>query len=361
MRNKLRFENTAFWIGFLLVLLVLLNVIAFIIYKQANPATDIWVQLWNYLESTIFKIIAASLILPLILFVLESRFKILDTVNQNRVMRERKQEEELSEKRWECIEETSKILNRVWNLIHEVVYFKEDADKGKTIEDLLIKLRNQTTTTEDVFNMWSHRFPNLPAKYSMAFSTFYNTELNSAETVAWCIRQGNNEKEIDKLQDSLKRIAESINYLTHHSLIDVLKYSMELLELKEAKASSNKQKNIKKKINKYMKSLNNLDIAIRHEHYKNNRLFSLVDTDDVEDYRKAYQKLVDWLRKNPDKDPASAEEYKEEYDNLRKLFYKIPHEQAGPNFSREFVMYLANWLSLEYQRVRLLRWRIRGQ
>lgn len=37
MRNKLGFDSTAFWISFLLVLLVVLNVIAFIVYKAASP------------------------------------------------------------------------------------------------------------------------------------------------------------------------------------------------------------------------------------------------------------------------------------------------------------------------------------
>lgn len=93
MRNKLRFDNTAFWIGLLLVLLVVLNVIAFIIYKGANPGEGLWVQLWNYLESATFKVVTASLVLPIILFVLESRFKIVETVKQNRLMRERKDAE----------------------------------------------------------------------------------------------------------------------------------------------------------------------------------------------------------------------------------------------------------------------------
>ena len=368
MRNKLRFNSTAFWIALLLVLLVVLNVIAFIIYKGANPGENLWVQLWNYLESATFKVITASLVLPIILFVLESRFKIVETVKQNRLIRERKEEEERiirerkekeerKEKRWECIEQTSKIWNQLWDLTSEVIYFKKDKDKGTAIEDLLIRLRNFTTSAEDIINMWSHRFPNLPPKYAESFLVFFNTELNSAETVAWCIRHSNNAEEISKMQDSLRRIVESINYLVHHNFIDVLKYSMELLELREAKASSDKQQDMISLIDKRAEYLKDWANAIENEEYRKNKPFSFIDTADVKAFRKAYRQLTDWLLINPEKDPASAEEYKKEYDNLRHLFDKIPHEQVGPYFSREYVMYLANWLGFECQRARLLDWR----
>ena len=360
MRDKLRFNGTAICIGFLLVLLVVLNVIAFFIYKEANPAANLWAQIWSYLESATFKVITASLVLPIILFVLESRFKLVETVKQNRLMRERKQEEERSEKRWECIEQTQKVWNQLWDLISEVIYFKKDKDKGTAIEDLLIRLRNFTTSAEDVINTWSHRFPNLPDKYAESFLMFFNTELNSANAVAECIRHSNNAEEIRKMQDSLKWIVESINYLVHHSFIDVLKYSMELLELREAQASSDKQQDMISLIEERAKSLKDWANAIENEEIRHNKLFSFIDTDDVKDFRDAHRKLRDWLLKNPGKDPASAPEYKGEYDKFRHLFDKIPHEQVGPYFSREYVMYLANWLSFECQRARLLSW-IRGQ
>ena len=357
MRNKLGFGGTAFWISFLLVLLVVLNVIAFIIYKEASLGENLWVQLWNYLESATFKVLAASLVLPIILFVLESRFKIIESVKQNRLMRERKEEEERREKRWECIVQTSKIWDQLWDLISEVVYFKKDTNKGTEIEDLLIRLRNFTTSAEDVVNMWSHRFPNLPAKYAGSFLVFFNTELNSATTVAWCIRHSNNAEEIRKMQDSLERIGESINYLAHHNFIDVLKYSMELLKLREAQASSDKQQDMISIIEGRAESLKAWSNAIGSERYKKNKLFSFIDTDDVKAYREAYQKFIDWLLINREKDPAYAEECREEYDNLRRLFYEIPHEQVGPYFSKEYVLYLANWLGFECQRSRLLDWR----
>jgi hypothetical protein len=356
VKNRPWFNNTAIWIGLLSVLLVGFNFIAFLIHKGANPGEILSVQLWNYLESATFKVITISLVLPIIMFVLEKRFKIVETVRQNQHLKELKEEEERKEKRWECIEQTSKIWNQLWDLTSEIIYFKKDADTGTAIKDLLIRLRNFTTSTEEVINMWSHRFPNLPAKYEESFLVFFNTELNSAETVAWCIHHGDNAEEVRKMQDSLKRIVESINYLVHHNLIDVLKYSMELLELKEANAPEDEQQDMISLIDERAANLKDWANAIETEEYRHNKLFSFVDTADVEAFRDAYRKFTDWLLINPDKTPVDAEEY----DNLKRLFYKIPHEQAGPYFSREFVIYLANWLGFECRRAKLMNW-VKGQ
>lgn len=351
MKNRPGLNNTAIWIGLLLVLLIVLNVIAFSVYRGANPGENLWVQLWNYLESAIFKVITVSLILPLILFALESRFKIAETVRQNRFIRERKEKEERKEKRWECIEQTSKVWNQLWDLASEVAYFKKDADKGTTIEDLIIRLRNLTTLAEDVTNMWSHRFPDLPAKYYESFLIFFDAESNSAETVAWCIRCGSDAEEILKMQDSLKRIVESINYLTHHRFIDVLKHSTQSLELREANESSDKQEETESKINEHIEYLKAWAKAIQTGERGHNTPFSFADTADAKALREAYRELREWTLKNPGKNPT--DNYTK-YDNFKHLFYKIPHEQAGPCYSKDFVLYLANWISLEYERAKLM-------
>ena len=88
MRNKLlRFGNVGFWISFLIILLVVLNLIMFNIYQQAHISENLSVQLWKYFESATFKVVAASLILPILLFLLESRFKIAETMKKDRLDR----------------------------------------------------------------------------------------------------------------------------------------------------------------------------------------------------------------------------------------------------------------------------------
>ena len=356
MKKWLRFGSTGFWIGLFVVTLFVFNLIAFLVFTHASAEENLWNQIWLYLESGIFKVITVSLFLPIILFFLENHFKIVDTIRQNRIIQKRKREEELKEKRWECIEQTTKTWNQLWDLISDVVYFKKDNKQGTTIENLMIRLRNLTTSAEDVTNIWSHRFSDIPYDYYYSFLVFFDTESYSAETVAWCIRQGNNVKkeEIYKLQDALKRISESINYLVHHNLINVLKDSMQLEALTEDNVLGDKQEEINElmeKITGGVEDLKDLAKKIQDEEIKQNKYFSFADTDDVKALRDAYHKLRKWTLENPGKDPEK--EYKR-YNNFRRLVYKAPHEKAGPCYSKEFVIYLANWAYLEYERTSLI-------
>ena len=146
----------------LLVLLVMLNFIIFtIIYQRANPSENLWVQLWNYFESDTFRVVTASLVLPIVLFVLESRFKIVETIEKNRLDRERKEEAELRERGLECLELTSQMWNQLFSFTSEVRHYKKDANEGTSIENILQRLENFSSWGEEIVLMWSFRFPNL--------------------------------------------------------------------------------------------------------------------------------------------------------------------------------------------------------
>jgi uncharacterized membrane protein len=340
MNNKPGF-NTAAILIVLIVLLVVLNIIGFIIYKGGHPDEDITLQRWNYLESSIFKIITVSLIFPIILFVLERRFKIAETVKLKR-------QEERSEKRWECIEQTIENWNQLWDLISEVIYFRKDnkKDKGIEIEDLLIRLRNFVYSAWGIVNMWTNRFPELPDEYYNSLAIFLDTEINSAQTVAWYIGHSNNAEGILEMQNSLERVVESINYLTYHDFVNVLKQSKQLLELRESNVSSREQEEIDSNIKRSVAYLKDWADAIQTEEDKQNTPYSFANTVEAKAFQDAYQKLRKWKLDNPQKDPSK--EYRE-YDDFERLFYKVPHEQVGPYFSREFVIYLANWIGIEYE------------
>jgi hypothetical protein len=158
-------------------------------------------------------------------------------------------------------------------------------------------------------------------------------------------------EEIHRMQDALKRIVESINYLVYHRLIDVLKHSMKLLELREANVSSDRQREIESLIDTGASHLKMWADAIQTVENEHNTPFSFINTADVISLRDKYKRLKKWMLKNPEKYPDR--DYKK-YKDFRSLFGKIPHEQVGPCFSKEYVMYLANWLSLEYERAKLI-------
>ena len=352
MQNKPGLKTTGMWIVILLLLLIILNILAFLVYAQTSAEDHFWIQVWNYLESATFKVITISLILPVILFFSERHFKIVDTIKADYDIRRRNQEEKLSEKRWECIEQASKLWADQWDLVSQIVYFKKGTVNGATIEELSIKLWDMTVIAEDLLNKCSHRFPGLPKEYYQAFKVFYDTELYSAETVVWCIRNCDNTDGIIRVQDALKRIAESLNYLVHHRFIDLLKHQMKLLELGEASQPSDKEKEeMESQINICVEHLKAWTNALMAHENENNIPFSFYNDTEMITLREKYKALKKWMMDNPGKDPARNYP---RYEDFQKLFYKIPHQLTGPYYSKEYVLSLANWLSLHYERGKLV-------
>ncbi len=346
MRNKLGFGGAAFWIGLPLGLLVVL-VIAFIIYKEANPSDNIWVQLWNYLESGTLNVVAAGLIIPIILLVLESRFKIVEAIKQNRLVRERRRREEARERRWECIERTSHMWNQLWSITSEVAHYRKSRDKERAIEDLLTRLDTFPSSAEDVVNMWYYRFPNLTLEDTSLFLVFINTLLDCARTVAYCIQESENSEEISKLQDSLTSIQSRIKTAVHHPMIYVLKDSMELLELRDAGESSDKEQKIVSRIKGWLYVLRNVTTDMNRQEKKRNKILSFVDGKEVEAFRKASGKFEDWIRAHPNKNVKDFKGYGE----FKRLYDKMACEKCGlhqcPTFSKEYVIYLGGWLGFQ--------------
>ncbi len=99
------------------LVLFLLNVMGFATYSESHPDENTSTQVWNYLDSDLFELLTISLILPIILLILESRFNLIRSFIQNRIQhihtveveqRElaRKRRDERSERRWETIQLT---------------------------------------------------------------------------------------------------------------------------------------------------------------------------------------------------------------------------------------------------------------
>ena len=109
-RRRLRppdFRETGFWIGTLVGLLVLLNALGFGLYAAAHPDESFAEALWGYAESDTAKMITASLILPLLVFVVEGRFNVTESVRASRIERARRAQDERREARLETLRHTS--------------------------------------------------------------------------------------------------------------------------------------------------------------------------------------------------------------------------------------------------------------
>jgi len=71
----------------LLLILLLLNSFGFVIYHYSHSEQGAADQLWDYLSSDLFELFTISLLLPIILLVLETRFKFIQKILES-VMQE---------------------------------------------------------------------------------------------------------------------------------------------------------------------------------------------------------------------------------------------------------------------------------
>ncbi|MDH3678060.1 MAG: hypothetical protein OEQ12_07150 [Nitrosopumilus sp.] len=132
-RRKSTIKELNLWIGILFLLLIILNIILFSIYKTSDDSGNSTVtQIWEYMESKPFQGVTASLVTPIIFFFLENRLKFLSTIHENSERQREIKEAERKEKDKHVFDLTQRhliqfeeILSSVWFRFHNFLY--EDA------------------------------------------------------------------------------------------------------------------------------------------------------------------------------------------------------------------------------------------
>ncbi len=76
--------NVTLWLTIISIGLVILNILLFETYQQANATEGFWNQLWEYFESSTFQLLIASLALPIILLLLENHFNFVKGLLESR-------------------------------------------------------------------------------------------------------------------------------------------------------------------------------------------------------------------------------------------------------------------------------------
>lgn len=347
LREFVKKRIVKFWIISLSLLLVL-NYIVFLIYQTSHPSENLYAQLWVYFGSDAFKVITVSLILPILLVIFESHFKIVETIKNNREERKRKEEDQRRERRWECIEQTSKIWDELYSLSTEVRFFKAAANEEASIEDILQRLEKFANSAVEVVNMWLFRFPNLHEgeknEAAEAFVVFMNIILNSATTVAYFIQESGNTKEVSEMQDSLERIQGGINTIAHHNILSILKLSTDLLG---GALLTDREQSIKSDVNNQLNFLKFWADELKRDEMKNNEIFPHIEGKAVEDFRKTFKSIKKWKQNHPEKQVNESKEF----SNFKKLFYEIPFEKRARArkipYSWDYISHLADLLAFE--------------
>ena len=237
--------------------------------------------------------------------------------------------------------------NQLFSLASEVIHYKKDVNEGASIENILQRLENLPSWGEDIVNMWSFRFPNLSDKDQNLFLDFINIIAESTTTVAYSIQELDNPEEISELQYLLSVIQRCIRTTAHHPIINVLKYSMELLD---GGVSADRKEDTNSKIQDNMKILKYWSGEIKMKAREHNKILSPIGGAEVEAFRDEVKKVEECVRRHPEYTLQDIDKW-EGLDNFEDLFYKISlekrtHAEKHP-YSIEYLRYIANWLNFK--------------
>lgn len=345
--NAPRFGKLRRGTGYLIVLLVALNLAMMVIRLLAHPGENFWSQLWLYFESSAFKVVTASLILPILLFLLESRFKIVEGIEKSRLERVRREREQRREKRLETITSTLHMWNQLYDLASQVRYFRKDIDGDKGVQDILRRIANFSSTAEDVVNMWYFRL-NVSEENQELFLVFVNTLMGVTKAVVCRIRESDPaDEECLDLQESLGVIQRGIKTMAHHPILTYLTHSMKLMELEEDRASTNNEEDIRSTIQAQLKTLYNWANALKKREIEHEQILPHIKSSEADDFRVEAKGSRVWMHDHPGQRIDKSPNFK----SYKDLFYNIPREELlcarNIPYSKEFIQDLAHWLGFQ--------------
>lgn len=226
------FRNTSAWVTILVFLLVTLNASAFGVYAFAHPGERFALQLWTYAESDTAKLITASMILPLLVFVVEGRFNVAESIRASRVERARKAQDARRDARLDTIASTA----QAWNELFALTTMISSPSADPAFVELRSKLWNAPTIFQDRLNYWHIRFPNLSAESGLvsSYTFLVNVLIECAASVLFHIQADQSEGSRADVRGSLDLITSGIDHALSGTVPNILNASLELLEIRES-------------------------------------------------------------------------------------------------------------------------------
>jgi hypothetical protein len=321
----------------------ILNFFIFQVYQQAHAKEPLPVQLWNYFESSIFQGLCVSLLVPIFLFLLERRFKIIEKIQDER-----------KEKQIQAIEDSVQKWNDFYGLTNEIIFFRRNQEKD--ITDILRRLDNTKSKTIDVMHSWKSRFRNIESEDITMLMYLDNTLYFTSKSVGHLIQQQHDKLQkqdkvqISKLQDALMIIQQVLGNQGHHLGLIMLDY---FTELEHGRPSNQEKEKIWKEIKRTRTTLKNFTTYLTSCERKYNSTLTL-EGEKKEEIQNKIKVVQDWLLENVNAEIGSSEFSRYEntysYKELMSLFFNLPFQaRAMPTrapYSEQYIMALANALTL---------------
>lgn len=349
--------STRTWIFFLLALLIISNIIAFIIYNRSHLNEDIWTQLWTYFTTEPFKVLTISLILPLLTLFLENLFSLRNILGERlyemkKVQQERREERKKKELeiRSKCIKKTTKALNKLFSLISELIYFRKDSnDKSEktSIENILKRIENMSLSFNEIMNIWHYRFPNLRHKEGEEQLTdfivyFLSLLTDCTFTIADNIQRSDEPTELEELQNTLSSIQCGIRSIVYHNTLTILKCSLEIWEFTVEKDETKVDK-AEAMIKERLDFLKQCAEWFREEELEHSILLANDESSETKSFRKASKKVEKLALEDSEVDISKSNEYLD----CKEKFKRIKHKnlvRCHRRYSLDWVRHLSDSL-----------------
>ena len=221
-----------------LFLLILLNVIGYQIYFDAYPDRSPALKLWQYLDSSTFKVISGTFVLPIIGILIEKKFKIIEVARERRINETEAIRQNQINKRHEVHNAIISDWNTLYGYINELrFYVPKDIEKQNGREQRLNSIQrniiNNIVNWDKNINNLYHHYPAL-RDLEAVFLYYLNVFITTSTSVAFHVRENlDDAKLIDDLQHALEVITGTLKSIWFSNFFAVIKQMNEKLEAKD--------------------------------------------------------------------------------------------------------------------------------
>lgn len=276
-----------------LILLILVVIAVFIplfsLYQYVHPNSDIWIQLWDFFESSGFNIIIIGILVPMLIYLVQffngaadERKRIEEKEADEQKLIKEKKTDEIKRLQLKSIEKTQKLWNELFHVTNQILNYSNP--ECSNIQNYINDLLSLKYSTQDIKNDWYYfdKLSNFKIKSVNCLLKPFDLLLNSSMTVAQFINDNppKNDEIYDKWlnkeivdRKSQVMIIERVNMEVYYkAILDILNNYIRLCyytnneneskESVESKESIKAKESILKRVDEDVKNLKKLDNEI---------------------------------------------------------------------------------------------------
>jgi hypothetical protein len=332
------------------VLIVVLNVSGLLVYRASHPDQSPSLQLWSYLDSETFRLVTGSLVLPLLVFLIEGRFNIAETIRKSREERAQKVQNDRQQWRLEAVERTGEMLNDISTLATDLVYWGPEND----LRPLLARAKNLLNKAQEAISVWPVRFPSLyeAVDVNSVVLPLFDTLNFCINSVAVHLGDIDDREEQAELQATLGVIQEGIMSIWRYPVMGMLRCGLDLEMLRDSRRlggaderDTAEESRILGEIGHFGDYLGAWVMAIIQLDASAEPMSNL-DSAEAGAFREVYREAREWLLEQPGRRLSAYENY----STFRERFEAVPHAELmrayQVAYSKQWLRELSDWFAL---------------